>query len=243
MPSTRISRRRLLATGGSCLSAAVAGCSGTGGSTTESGTARDTGRPFESTHEYDELFVRSADDEPFIHPDDAAAQREEEQDRPPRHTRSFFVIDEDGADSLRIDLEENAEAAAEIREFVADTDFGTESIVVDQRPIGDCYHRRVLSVRAMDDDFHRQYCRTLKDPMTPCEADTDVMEAVVFRIRRPYEDAPSSHSSSESASCRGPIIVGTNGSESDSNGTDAADSNATEPRDQNGTDGEGGDRE
>jgi hypothetical protein len=243
MPSTRLSRRRLLATGGSCLSAAVAGCSGTGGSTTESGTVHDAGRVSESTHEYDELFVRSADDAPFIYPDDAAAQREEDEDRPPRHTRSFFVIDEDGADALRIDLEENAEAATEIREFVADTDFGTESIVVDQRPIGDCYHRRVLSVQATDDDFHRQYCRTLKDPMTPCVADTDVMEAVVLRIRRPYDDAPSSHSSSESASCRGPIVVGTNGSESGSNETDTDDSNGTDSHDQNGTDSEGGDHE
>ncbi|MBZ6496738.1 hypothetical protein [Natrinema longum] len=235
MSSTTFSRRRVLAAGGSCLSAVVAGCSGSGGSTSDSETAHDTDRVSESTHEYDVLFVRSADGAPFVYPNEAAAQRQKDEDRPPLHTGSFFLIDDGDADALRIDLEENAEGTAEIREFVDDTDFETESIVVDQRPIGDCYHRHVRSVQATDGDFHRRYCRTLKDPKTPCEADTDVMEVVVFRIQRSYEDAPPSHSSSESASCRGPIIEGENGSERVSNGTDSRDANAT--------DSEGGSRE
>ncbi|WP_145973558.1 MULTISPECIES: hypothetical protein [unclassified Natrinema] len=233
MSSTTLSRRRVLAAGGSCLSTAVAGCSGSGGSTSDSETVHDTNRVSESTHEYDVLFVRSADNAQFIYPDDAAAQQEDDEDRPLRHDHLFFVIDDDDADTLRIASNGNAVEATEIREFVADTDFETESIVVNQRPIGDCYHRQVLGVQAMDDDLSLQYCRTLKDPMTPCEADTDVMQAVVFRVHRPYEEAPSSRSRSESASCRGSIIVAGNGFETNTSGNGSADTGATDSEEGN----------
>lgn len=216
MPSTSdaLSRRRLLATGGSALSLAVAGCAeGISGETTVGANGSDgPATEFESTHEYESLSVRSSDSDHFVYRtaeevDEAEANADDEFPSPYRRS-VLFVLDTDDADALWIDPDAVDDVgAAEIRSFVADTDFETESIVVDQRPIEDCYHRRILGLRAADDEFRTQYCWALKDPMTPCEADTEVMEAIVYRIQRPYDDAPSSRSSSESRSCRGPVVV------------------------------------
>lgn len=203
MPSTSYSRRGLLAVASGCLCTSLAGCSGgdIGGSTTQ-GTRTDVGGNHSSTHEYAVRYARAESDEPFVFRDEEAAQdfetAGEDDSHPAPRGSTLFVLDDAAADDLRIEI-----AAEELRSFVTATDFESESIVIQQRSIGDCYYREVTGVEARDDDFDVHYCRWLKEPTTPCEADTDVMEATVLRVGRPYAEPPSSRGSSESAVCRG----------------------------------------
>lgn len=211
MPSTTVSRRKLLASGG-CLSLAIAGCAGESASeSTVEGNGSDEsteGATVESTHGYESLFVRSDGSVRFIYRDEdranEAAEAREDDASPEPYIRSpLFVVDEDDADELRIETDATRED--EIRSFVAETDFESESIAIDQRTIEDCYRRHIEGIRAGGNSFHTDYCRSLKDPMTPCEAGEEVMEAVILRVHRPYNEGPSSRSSSESRSCPGSI--------------------------------------
>lgn len=204
MPSTRYSRRGLLATASACLGAALAGCYGTdiGGSSSSHQSRTDLSGNYSSTHEYEVRFARAESDDPFVFRDeDAAADFEANSGADPHPARldsTFFVLDDDAADDLVVET-----AAEALRSFVTATDFESESILILQRSIGDCYYREVTGVEAHDDDFQVHLCRWLKDPTTRCEADRDVMEAIVLRVARPYEERPSSRGSSESAVCRG----------------------------------------
>lgn len=204
MPSTDCTRRGLLAVASGYLGAGLAGCFGTdiGGSSSSHRTRTDLGGNYSSTHEYEVRFARAESDDPFVFRDeDAATEFEANGGDDPHHARldaTFFVLDDAAADDLRIET-----AADELRSFVTATDFDSESILIQQQPIGDCFYREVTGVEARDDDFHVHMCRWLKDPTAPCEADRDVMEAIVLRVARPYGERPSSRGSSESAVCRG----------------------------------------
>ncbi|SEQ25397.1 hypothetical protein [Natrinema salaciae] len=194
MPSAPFSRRRLLTAGGGCLSTlSLAGCA----ETRTSGSASESvdGGTVESTHEYESLSVRSAENTVFVYPNDDAAADTGDGPESQLNAR-FLVIDSDAASAMRIDGD-----ATDARAFVEATDFDRESVFVDQRSIDDCYRRHLLGVRAHDDSVRTDYCRELKAPTTPCEAEKTVMEAVFVRINRPYEDHPSSRASSESGSC------------------------------------------
>lgn len=211
MPSSTVSRRRLLAAGSGLLSVAFAGCAGGSNS---SGTGAEygesNGETLESSHEYESLFVRSDDPTLFIYQNEedaneAADARDEDGYASPTGRSTVFVLSEDDAAALWIDAGDADTDASDIRAFVDGTDFETQSVVVEQRTIEDCYDRRLLGVRARDDDFRTQYCRSLKEPTTLCEADRTVMEAIVLRVDRPYDESPSSRASSESGSCHRPI--------------------------------------
>lgn len=209
MPSTELSRRQLLAASG-CLSAAIAGCTGVGESETTNHTVTEGGDPLPSD-EYESLTLRSDDEEFFV---DTGGDSPEDDGRSLPYERSVeFVLTEDEAAELRID----ATDAADARTFLEETDFETESVVIEQRSIDDCYRRHVLSVQANPDEFRTQYCRSLKEPTTHCEADRTVVEAIFFRVDRAYDEAPSSRASSESASCpgSGPAVTDDRAAESD----------------------------
>lgn len=234
MPSAALSRRRLLAAAGGYLSVALAGCTGefTTEPVNETSTGGDVERPergsYESTHDYEVLSVRASGDELFVFQDEDTAREVEEtpdgEPLPINATSILFVLDEGDADDLWIETEAAGTAdgavADDIRAFVEETDFETASIVIDQRSIGDCYYRRVRGVQARDDEFRVDYCRRLKAPTTPCEADRDVMEAVVFRVKRAYGERPSRRGSSWSMSCRGPVIETDDTSENATAGTE-----------------------
>ncbi|SDR42054.1 hypothetical protein [Natronobacterium texcoconense] len=206
MPSRRdaFSRRRLLAAA-TGATIALAGCVGESESRSNSASDYGTteGRRPESTHEYESLSVRADDADYFVYrsEDEAREAKAEDDVRPSIYRRSrLFVLSEDDADTLWIDPglgdDEN-----EIRDFLGETDFETQSVVVHQRTIEDCYERRLLGVQADDDQFRASFCRPLKPPTEPCEADRDRMQATVIRVDRPYDDRPSSGGSSESAAC------------------------------------------
>ncbi|ELZ13557.1 hypothetical protein C479_01891 [Halovivax asiaticus JCM 14624] len=207
MPSTDCTRRGVLATASACLGASLAGCYGTeiqgspeaglDDSSSHSSSVDLSGK-YSSTHEYEVRFARAETDDPFVFPDEAAVDAYEDDPDSAWLNSTVFVLDDAAVDELRIETETDG-----LRSFVAATDFASESIVIQQQSIGDCYYREVTGVEARDDSFRAHYCRWLKDPTTRCTADKDVMEAVAIRVARPYEDEPSSRGSSESAVCRG----------------------------------------
>ncbi|TYT61167.1 hypothetical protein FYC77_15170 [Natrialba swarupiae] len=142
------------------------------------------------------LTLRSDDAEAIVYPSDDPPDDDDRHAKLSRRGPQFLLDGDDAAD-----LVINSPDEPEARAFIEETDFETESVVVVQRTIEDCYERRVLSVQARDDNFRTEYCRTLKSPTTRCKADREVMEALFFRVQRAYEDSPSSRSSSESMSC------------------------------------------
>ena len=228
MPSNgTVSRRRILATTSGALGAVLAGCADESEGESSSATEFDEsdGARYGSSHEYEVLTVRSSDDEHFVHPseDEASAAEDDDDGFPPRYRRTLqLVLDEDEANALWIEGDSND--ARELREFVDATDFDTQTIVVDQRTIEDCYERRVRGILAESDSLRTRYCRHLKPPEAPCEADKSVMEAVVFRVDRRYEESPSSRGSSDGMSCHGPAVA----TRSDAGGDAGVDSDANE---------------
>lgn len=225
MPSTTVSRRRVLATASSALALVGAGCAESGSSGTTVERSASEGAPLESSHEYESIAVRSAENEIFVHRDEEAAEAADERDGYRSGRERVFVVDDEAATALRI--ETNERDASQIREFVEATDFENESVVVEQRSIGDCYRRRLLAVQAGDEEFRTEYCQTLKDATTPCEAGKEIVEAIIIRVQRPYDDAPSSYASSESHACRDPQQAAHGGGESTADGNESRESNAT----------------
>ncbi|ARS91545.1 hypothetical protein B1756_18670 [Natrarchaeobaculum aegyptiacum] len=182
---------------------ALAGCTGT------DGTAPDDEPDDESVHDAaerppghteleddeDVLSLRADDADPVVFESEADVPEDDRE-----YLRgSFHVIDDDGAAALYVDG--NAEQRETIEQFVDETDFETQSIFVDQRTIGDCYDLVFLGAEASEDSVRTAYCRSLKSPTTPCETDHEVVEAVVVRLGRPYDDPPSGRQSSMSGSC------------------------------------------
>ncbi|NGM70889.1 hypothetical protein G6M89_18095 [Natronolimnobius sp. AArcel1] len=222
MPSSTPARRQLLAAAGSALSVAVAGCTGgfDGGSVFEQNTSDEvtansthehtvTERPStDSSHRGETLSIRSDDAKHFVYSDaeTAADAADADEDEPIlAHERALFITDTEDADALEITADETAER--EIQAFVDDTDFEQQSVVIDQRTIEDCYERHLLDVTARGNSFRTEYCQHLKSPETTCEADYERMEAVVIRVDRPYNDGPTSRSSSESMSCHRNVLT------------------------------------
>ena len=208
MPSSHgpCSRRQLLA-GASGLTVALAGCTGSAESESSSESDRTT-RRFGPSHEYESLFVRFENDDRFIYRNEDEATKAENGDQTATYSLSpFFVLSEEDTAELWIDPDLTDDKEREIRHFLEATDFGSQSIAVLQWTVEDCYERHVMGVRARDDDFETAFCRSLKAPTTPCEADRELMEAIVLRVDRAYAERPSSSGSSESASCRGRTIV------------------------------------
>ncbi|EMA30918.1 hypothetical protein [Halobiforma nitratireducens] len=267
MPSTfgcRLqSRRRVIATVGGGLAAALAGCSGEPGerneserddeATDRSESATDVPKsPSEFTTDHETLVVRSSDGERVVYRSTEEAQEVRESDEDdPSHTLyeppALYVIDEDDAETLWIDPKLSDEDESDVRAFVADTDFETQSIVIYQSTIEDCYDRRLLGVETEEDRARGQFCRRLKPPTTPCEADVEVMDVTVVRLDRAYSERPLGGGYSESASCPPSAVdergFDADGTESDDHGTDAVEANASSSitdRQPNATVSEGG---
>ncbi|WP_436925903.1 hypothetical protein [Halosimplex amylolyticum] len=91
-------------------------------------------------------------------------------------TAETFTIDDDATWS---DLSDPPDA---VREFVAATDFETETILVDNYPVGACYRLELCHVTWSDDDVETRYGRFLRDHDVPCEADARHAQATVVRL-------------------------------------------------------------
>jgi len=201
MPSNKLTRRRLLAAATVGVSGTLAGCTGDQRSADDQESANhhaseSTDRPAEPSDDHESITIRADDTTPFVY---------QNEDRIPDDTdqawarSTFHLVDEADADDLVLEV---SDAETErVETFLEETDFEAESILVDQRTIDDCYDRFLLATDASADRTDLEYCRTLKPPEESCEPDYEVLEAIFVRLERPYDDAPSGRSSSESMTC------------------------------------------
>ncbi len=232
MPSTPhttdISRRRLLAATGGCLSASVAGCvEAIEGIEYESSSDADesvSSEPYEASDDLEYVSVRAPGEMPFVFSSADDAEEAEYDDSPTARARAqstVFVTDEAAGESLYIDYD--GDGVDDARAFVDATDFESQTVVVEQRRIDDCYRRALVSVSARDDEFRTQYCRELQPATAPCDADATEMQAFFIRVDRPYSDRPSRRGGGESGSCPDRVWDETDSSGEDDDERDGAD--------------------
>lgn len=190
-----IERRELLALCGVSFSA-LAGCSGGAFEETETVEGEELTDapmepPSEATTDYEIRSVRAPGQEPVL----SIGNEEPEHDR-----RTDFVLARSDVDTLQVDLE--PDDAESIRSFLETTDFDTKSVVIHQRPIEECYERRIEYVIAEPDRYRVQFCRRLRDATVPCSADVTEMEVVLVRVPQAYADRPSRTGQGHRSRCR-----------------------------------------
>lgn len=193
-----LTRRRLLGALGSAL--VLAGCADeTSVEDEETVSDRPVAEPPpEATTDFEIRSVRAPVDEPFVDLDDG-------EDRPEFRLSPLFVLEEEAAESLA--FEAAIDGVEDARSFVSETDFGTESVVIFQREIEECYRRHTQYVEIEPNRFRVQFCRELRDATTPCEAGVREMEAIFLRIPYAYEERPSRRGSGERGRCRSDVRV------------------------------------
>ncbi len=197
-----IERREFLALGGLSLSA-LAGCSGGAFERTEMQEGEEIvdapmEPPSEATTDYEIRSVRVPGEETAVSIGDGDRE----------HSRGLdFVLDRSDVDTLQFDVE--PDDSDPIRSFLETTDFDAESVVIHQRPIEECYERRIEYVIAEPDRYRVQFCRRLRDATVPCSAGVAEMEVVLIRVPHAYADRPSRTGRGQRSRCRHGHLSGT----------------------------------
>lgn len=184
------SRRSFLATSGVILGGVTAGCIGNSGS---SFSSQDVGAgriPTDALDEYDYIHLRNSRAEPIITIDDTN-----------RRSRLLLFTE---SDLDRIEFTENLQGSAEAMELLETTDFTSESVILHQRTVEECYLLHVEYVVARPDQYRIQFCQVLRDVDAACRANVSVMQATLFRIPVAYDDRPSSSGSGRRSTCHDP---------------------------------------
>ncbi|MDS0296217.1 hypothetical protein [Halogeometricum luteum] len=175
MPSTR---RRFLLGAAATLLSGLAGCNGEsyGSSTAVERSNRSDPGPVP-----DHYVLRNAGNEPpawFVDPDEeTTTERGTVPDRM-RETRGF-VASETTADRLRFADVDGADAA---REFVAATDFESETVYVETESVSECRTLSLCGVSWTGSSIHTDYGSTYRDADVACEADARDGVSTLIRI-------------------------------------------------------------
>lgn len=181
MPPTR----RALLSAAAAATAALAGCNRTTTSprgTTPTETAGDAPTNPDADGAIEFGYLRGDDDR-------ALAWREREDrstDDVRRHPGTFVVDGDDRASTLRY---ADVPGADEVEAFVADTDFETETVLVDQSPVEDCYRLDLCGVSWSTTELDFEYGWVALPWDHPCQRERKVTEARFVRIPEPLEDA------------------------------------------------------
>jgi hypothetical protein len=192
MPSTR---RRVLRSA-VCLLGALAGCNGESSSeptaTPTANAPPSDGPPSDALSDPPRLTLRKPDSGLVVTRGDAESTDD--------HRDRFFVVAEaETAASLSF---APVDGVADARQFVADTDFESESVYVDQRPVPECYRRRLCWIRWTEVEVETSYARTLRDADVACEADAEDVVATFVRLPAVLSGVSRFHSSSGGGPCR-----------------------------------------
>jgi hypothetical protein len=165
------SRRHALQALSTGAVAALAGCSGSG-SSSSTRTAGRCGTPVEG---YDERHVRRDADRPLV-----AIQRENEDDpRPDGRVHEYLTSAED-TDAVSFDLPDGAD---DFRTFVTETDFESASVMLVDRQVAACSDLEVVGVyRDEDDGLDVQFCSAEKPADAACASGDRDRVAVAIRL-------------------------------------------------------------
>ncbi|WP_313695581.1 hypothetical protein [Halorarum halobium] len=167
--------RRAALRGATALLAGAAGCSDfeAGESTATAGRERDlenvaTDPPHRT--------LRATTDASIVWVDDGESGT---NGTPRRYLSDRFIVDEASADRLR--FAESVDSAP-VREFIAATEFETETVYVDLSSVGECYRLELCYVGWSDAEIETRYGRTLRDADVSCGADVRASVATFVRI-------------------------------------------------------------
>ncbi|MCD2203503.1 hypothetical protein [Halobacterium sp. KA-6] len=182
------SRRRALQALGTAAAATLAGCSGEESSGFEEPATRRRGEP---VTDYSLHTVRQSSVEPLFWRGERSTRTER---RPGGH---IYVSDEDDLDDVSF---ADSDTAAELRAFVQETDYDSESVLVQSRAIQQCYDLRLRGVWREDDGLQTSFCSSLRPADAACSRDAE--ETVGVGIRLPFSGEDfSSFGSRWSKSC------------------------------------------
>lgn len=119
-----------------------------------------------------------------------------------RQPRPLVVDSRSRADDL---VYADVDGADAVREFVADTDFESETVYVDQREVPSCYRLELCGAAWTSTDVDLEYSRVGLAYDVPCEADAQVIEARFLQLpdALSHEDVTSMGSSTGTGGCAG----------------------------------------
>lgn len=177
------SRRALLVGIGAGLTTALAGCSA-------SETARphpDDGTP---VTDYTVAMTRSTGERPpVVAPrEDAGGAGDADGASTTSEPLSLHTIESEG-DAGEFEFAGDAANVAAVRRLVAETAYASESVLVYQTRIGECYRLKLDSVsRAGDGDPNVEFCRVIRDAHTACERRARDYAAAFVRLPFPASE-------------------------------------------------------
>lgn len=199
-------RRRFLGGLAVGIATVLAGCSD---SESHGSTEPDDGT---LVTDYTVETARSPGDRPpIVAPREDAGDAEDTATAEPLTTH--VVESEQDADALK--FAEEATNVAAVRRLVAETAYASESVLIFQTSIGECYRRQVNYVRRDEDgDPDIDFCRVVRDADVACERRARDYIATAIRLPFPGDEY-------------GGLSVGSGGScdpvpERDSNGGESA---------------------
>ncbi|MCG1003333.1 MULTISPECIES: hypothetical protein [Halobacterium] len=181
------SRRRALHALGTATAVALAGCSSSDGEFEEPADSRRGDR----VTDYELLTVRTSGD-------DALFWEGERPTSDNRQPGGYTYINTESAlnDVTFVD----SEPAGKLAAFVRETDYDSESILVQSRPVKECYDLHLRGVWREDDGFQTAFCSRLRSADVACSKGDK--QTVGMAIRLPFaEDDVTSMGTRWSSSC------------------------------------------
>ncbi|PSP69599.1 hypothetical protein BRC79_03915 [Halobacteriales archaeon QH_8_67_27] len=177
-------RRRALQ-GAVGLFAGLAGCNDLSGPGSDPPTGTPTmprGGGDQTVAEPESVSLRADDYQPderiaWFVPDAEARRTDGETVKRADRERESLVTDRETADSLVIAEEsvvetEVSESPETVRAFLAETDFDSESVLVQHRSVGACYRLELCYVTWTDGEVEPRYGQFLRGHDVACEANT-----------------------------------------------------------------------
>lgn len=174
MPSTRRAFLRSVAG----LATVLGGCSAD--STRDSSpTTAPRGPPRDALADPTTVRLRRSGRRPVVSRPDAT--EDEESDAGADRWRHLLVTDAETADSLAF-ADSASDDVAAARRLLADTDFDSASVYVEQFVVRECYDRELCWIRWTEDRVETDYVRVLRDADVSCETEAEDVLASLFRL-------------------------------------------------------------
>ncbi|MDH5020085.1 hypothetical protein [Halobacterium rubrum] len=171
-------RRALRAVAATATTVALAGCNDST-DRLDTDQRRDPGDP---VTDYETTTVR----EERVFAPFWLEEYEDEANRPKRPVGGALVTEPLAEGSISFDPD--AEAAASLRTFVADTDFQRECVYLWSRTVGGCETLKLADVRRQGDELELEVCRQLQPPDVACERDDEHTFVLAVRLPFPGDD-------------------------------------------------------
>lgn len=170
--------RRALLQGAAAAAVGIAGCQ-----TSSSGTSR-TSDPLDAENvetDPERRPLRHTENAPVVWLSTGTTTSPPTTDREPRisERETGLIANQDTADRVRF---ANVDRVEEAREFVDDTDFHRETILLESRIVPECYQLELCALTWSSTDYHTYFGRTLRPADVACRVERSDRLALLIRI-------------------------------------------------------------